>query len=167
LRKMLSVALFYFSAFLLTAMVTSLFIQVLAREFNWDVDWSEELARFSFISAVFLASSYATLTKSHLSVSFFSNYIAKRIGQNTVSKFHTLAQMAFDSCVIYYASINLIDGILYPNISPSLSFNQNYLFILMILGFSLSAMIHIIDIFSTPPVSSDTDTPALKGKLYE
>ena len=75
--------------------------------------------------------------------------------------------MAFDSCVIYYASINLIDGILYPNISPSLSFNQNYLFILMILGFSLSAMIHIIDIFSTPPVSSDTDTPALKGKLYE
>jgi len=145
-------------------MVASLFIQVLAREFNWEVDWSEELARFSFISAVFLASSYATLTKSHLSVSFFSNWIAKRIGQNAVSKFHTFAQLGFDVCVIYYASINLIEGIRYPNISPSLGFNQNYLFVLMILGFALSALIHLIDIFSTQQDSSDTDMPALKGE---
>ena len=133
-------------------MVASLFTQVLAREFRWDVDWSEELARFSFISTVFLASSYATLTKSHLSVNFFSNLIAKRIGAKTVSKFHIIAQLLFDCGVIYYASINLIDGIRYPNISPSLGFNQNYLFALMILGFALSALIHLLDLFE-----NDTD----------
>jgi len=163
-RKILTTSLFYFSALLLCVMVTSLFTQVLAREFKWDVDWSEELARFSFISAVFLASSYATLTKSHLQVSFFSDLVARKIGRVYVSKFHTVAQFLFDTAVIYYASINLIDGIRYPNISPSLGFNQNYLFVLMILGFGLSALIHLLDMFSDTPIDSEPKTPVISGE---
>lgn len=147
MRNLLSKGLFYFSAILLATMVAALFTQVLAREFRWDVDWSEELARFAFISAVFLASSYATLTKSHLQVSFLSDIVANRIGRKIVAKFHTLVQLGFDGFVVYYASINLIDGIRYANISPALGFNQNFLFVPMIAGFSLSILIHLHDLF--------------------
>jgi len=46
MTRVLRMALFALSAIGLTTMVIALFLQVVAREFNWRVDWTEEIGRF-------------------------------------------------------------------------------------------------------------------------
>ena len=139
--------LFAIAALLMALMVASLFLQVLAREFRWPVDWTEETGRFAFISMVFLAAAYATLTDSHLRVSVFSDIIARRIGGRPVAIFHTLVLLSFAGLMVYFSGFNFFDGLRFPNISPALRFNQNILFSVMCVGFSIIFVVHLLDLF--------------------
>lgn len=129
---------------LLAVMVGALFFQVIAREFNLGVDWTEEISRFAFISLVFISASYATLMDSHLKISVFSDMLVKLIGKKPVFIIHAFFLLAFDFTMVYFCSINVIEGIRYPNVSPALGFNQNYLFAVLVIGFLMSAIIRII-----------------------
>jgi len=134
-------ALFGISAALMAAMVASLFLQVVAREFRWSVDWTEETARFAFIAMVFIATVYSTLTGSHLRVSVFSDLIAAKIGRRAVEGFHALVVTGFSVVMVWYSGYNFIDGFRYPNISPALGFNQNILFVFMTAGFAVNTVL--------------------------
>ena len=132
---------------LLIGMVVSLFLQVLAREFRWPVDWTEETGRFAFISMVFFAATYGTLTRSHLRVTVFADLLAKLIGQRVIDLVHTVILMGFAGTMTVYSWLNLTDGIRYPNISPAIGFNQNFLFVAMCLGFALICLLHLRDLY--------------------
>ena len=106
LRKML----FSVSAVLLFFMVGSLFLQVLAREFRWSVDWTEESARFAFIAMVFIAAAYATLTNSHLRVTVFSNWVASKIGERIVNVVHSVILIAFGGVMTWFSLVNFQEG---------------------------------------------------------
>lgn len=127
-------------------MVAALFLQVLSRELHWSVDWTEELGRFFFISMVFFAAAYGTLTRSHLRVSVFSDLLAKWVGVRAVDLLHTIVLIIFAAMMVVYSWINFTDGLRYPNISPALGFNQNYLFIAMLAGFAIIMIFHFIDL---------------------
>ncbi|WP_227269842.1 TRAP transporter small permease [Roseobacter weihaiensis] len=144
----LRLALFTLSAVGMTAMVTSLFLQVLAREFNWRVDWTEEIGRFAFISMVFMAAAYSTLNRSHLRVSVFSDLVARKIGARPVQTFHTLVLLGFAAVMVYFSAINFVEGLQFPNVSPALRFNQNILFIAMCGGFTLIFLLHLRDLWA-------------------
>lgn len=146
--RALRLALFALSAIGLTTMVTSLFLQVLAREFNWRVDWTEEIGRFAFISMVFMAAAYSTLTHSHLRVSVFSDLVARKIGARPVQAFHTLFLLGFAAIMIYFSAVNFVEGLRFPNISPALRFNQNILFVAMCCGFALIFLLHLRDLWA-------------------
>ena len=148
MTRALRLALFALSAIGLTAMVVSLFLQVLAREFNWRVDWTEEIGRFAFISMVFMAAAYSTLTRSHLRVSVFSDLVARKIGVRPVQAFHTLFLLGFAAIMIYFSAVNFVEGLQYPNISPALRFNQNILFVAMCGGFALIFLLHLRDLWA-------------------
>lgn len=79
MMRFLRYVLFGLAAAGLAFMVGALFLQVVSRELRWAVDWTEELGRFSFISMVFFAAAYGTLTRSHLRVSVFSDLIGRKI----------------------------------------------------------------------------------------
>lgn len=147
MTRYLRIALFSLSALGLTAMVASLFLQVVAREFNLRVDWTEESGRFAFISMVFIAAAYATLTRSHLRVTVVSDVVARRIGHRPVQILHTLVLIGFAAVMVLFSGINFIDGLRYPNISPALRFNQNILFIMMSAGFAIIFLLHLRDLW--------------------
>jgi len=148
LRVIAARLLFTSAALLLAAMAGALLLQVLSREFQLAVDETEELSRFFFIAMVFLASAYATLRRRHLRVSVFSDAVARRIGERPVAIFHLIVLIGFDCALVWYSAMNFLDGLRFPNISPSLGFNQNNLFIVMCIGFAASALINFADLVS-------------------
>jgi TRAP-type C4-dicarboxylate transport system permease small subunit len=141
LRKLL----LFISSGLLAFMVASLFLQVIAREFNWRVDWTEETGRFSFITMVFIAAAYGTLTRSHLSVSVFSDWLATKIGHRPIALLHTIIVLGFAGVMVVFSALNFTDGLRYPNTSPALGFNQNILFLAMCAGFVMIFLLHLRD----------------------
>lgn len=148
MQNALRKSLLLLASALLAFMVASLFLQVIAREFRWSVDWTEETGRFSFITMVFIAAAYGTLTRSHLRVSVFSDAIAKRIGTRPMAFFHTIIVLGFAAVMVVFSALNFTDGLRYPNISPALGFNQNFLFAAMCAGFVMIFLLHLQDLFT-------------------
>ena len=110
--------------------VGALTLQVVSREMGWQVDWTEELARFSFLVMVFTSASYASGKLSHLRVSVFSDLAARwRYTRWLVEKIQFLCIVLFDALFFWYASLNVAEGLRYPTISPSLGFNESFLFL--------------------------------------
>ncbi len=148
MENVLRKSLLLLASALLAFMVVSLFLQVIAREFNWAVDWTEETGRFSFITMVFIAAAYGTITRSHLSVSVFSDWISSKIGKRPIAFFHTIVVLGFAAVMVVFSALNFIDGLRYPNISPALEFNQNILFAAMCAGFVMIFLLHLRDLFT-------------------
>lgn len=146
MQNILRKTLLLLASALLAFMVGSLFLQVIAREFHWAVDWTEETGRFSFITMVFIAASYGTLTRSHLSVSVFSDWISSRIGARPIAFLHTVVVLGFAAVMIVFSALNFTDGLRYPNTSPALGFNQNILFAAMCTGFTIIFSLHLRDL---------------------
>jgi TRAP-type C4-dicarboxylate transport system permease small subunit len=144
--KFLRYVLFGLAAASLALMVSALFLQVVSRELRWAVDWTEELSRFSFITMVFLAAAYGTLTQSHLRVSVFSDFIGRKIGVRKIDFLHTAILLGFAAIMAYFSWYNFVDGLRYPNTSAALRFNQNHLFIGMSLGFAIIFALHLRDL---------------------
>ena len=146
MEKTLRRTLLLLASALLAFMVASLFLQVIAREFRWAVDWTEETGRFSFITMVFIAAAYGTLTRSHLRVSVFSDWLAGKIGARPINFFHTIVILGFAAIMIVFSALNFTDGLRYPNISPALGFNQNIMFAAMCAGFVMIFLLHLRDL---------------------
>ncbi|MDF3389485.1 TRAP transporter small permease subunit [Sulfitobacter sp. Ks16] len=138
--------LFIISAAGIALMVASLFLQVSARELNLAVDWTEEISRFAFISMVFFAAAYSTLTRSHLRVTVFAELMIKWIGKRPIQFVHTIILLCFAGVMVVFSGLNFLDGLKYPNISPAIGFNQNHLFVAMCTGFVVIFLIHLRDL---------------------
>ncbi len=147
MQTVLRKSLLYLASALLAFMVASLFLQVIAREMRWSVDWTEETGRFSFITMVFIAAAYGTMTRSHLSVSVFADWISSKIGPRPIAFLHSVILLAFAAVMVVFSAFNFIDGLRYPNTSPALGINQNILFVAMCAGFIIIFLIHLRDLF--------------------
>jgi TRAP-type C4-dicarboxylate transport system permease small subunit len=121
--------------------VGALTLQVISRELGWQVDWTEELARFSFLVMVFTSASYASGKLSHLRVSVFSDFAARwNVTKWVLEKIQFLCIVLFDVLFCWFASANVIEGLRYPTISPSLGFNESYLFLAPALFFAIATI---------------------------
>jgi len=125
---------------LLSGMVLALLLQIVGRSFNAGMEWTEELSRFAFISFVFISASYSSLMKADLKIGVFSAWLSRRIGRRPVEAVITGLLVVFDVLMIVYCYRNVLDGIKYPSVSPVLGFNTNYLFVVLIVAFVLSAL---------------------------
>lgn len=143
--NMVRKALLGFTGVAMGAMVLVLFVQILAREFGISIGWTEELARFSFIAMVFVATSYATLNNSHLRVSVFADWLKSKLGPAPVEVFHASILLLFSMLMTFYAGLNYVEGFQYKNISPATGINQNFLFIFFVVGFALNSLFHFIE----------------------
>jgi TRAP-type C4-dicarboxylate transport system permease small subunit len=121
-------------------MVLALLLQIIGRSFNVSVAWTEELSRFAFISFVFIGASYSSLMKSDLKIGMFSNWLSKVIGIRLMERLITALILLFDVLMVIYCFKNLLDGVKYPTMSPALGFNINYLYVVLVVAFVLSAL---------------------------
>lgn len=144
--RILRFALFSLASLGLAVVVGALFLQVVARELRLAVDWTEELSRFAFITLVFVAAAYATLTRSHLRVSVLSDLIARRVGPRPIQFLHTIVLIGFAGVMVVFSAFNFWDGLRYPNVSPAIGFNQNILFAGMSVGFLIIGLLHVADL---------------------
>jgi TRAP-type C4-dicarboxylate transport system permease small subunit len=139
----------------LLIMVGALALQIIAREFHLQVDWTEELSRFSFVAMVFVGASYASQMGSHLRVSAFADLMARwRPLGWLIPKLEFLAVLTFDCLFFWYCIGNLIDGLRYKNASPALNFNENLLFIAPLIGFGVAILYRMLGVFFTPPTTT-------------
>lgn len=135
--------------------VGSLTLQVISRELGWQVDWTEELARFSFLVMVFASASYASGKLSHLKVSVVSDLAARwKVSRWIVEKFQFLCILLFDGLFCWYAGVNVVEGLRYPTISPSLGFNENFLFLAPALFFAIAILQRLLLMFGHAPVET-------------
>ena len=74
----------------------------------------------------------------------FSDWLSRRLGRGLVEGVTTALLLLFDVLMIIYCFRNVIDGIKYPSVSPVLGFNTNYLFVVLILAFVLSALSRLV-----------------------
>ncbi|NYS78280.1 MULTISPECIES: TRAP transporter small permease subunit [Halomonadaceae] len=132
--------------FFLAGMVLVVLLQVIGRRFNIGVEWTEEVSRFFFVSFVFISASYATLTNSDLRIGMLYDLLVRLIGKKPMRLLIFLLLITFDFMMVVFCFQNLMDGIRYPSISPSLGFNTNYLYALVMLGFLMSAIGRLLNI---------------------
>lgn len=125
---------------LLSGMVMALLLQIIGRSFNAGMEWTEELSRFAFISFVFISASYSTLVKSELRIGVLYGYLSRLIGAKPMERVITALLLLFDALMIVYCFQNVLDGIKYPSSSAVLGFNTNYLFVVLLIAFVLSAL---------------------------
>ncbi|WP_280542355.1 TRAP transporter small permease subunit [Chromohalobacter sp. 11-W] len=125
---------------LLAGMVLALLLQIIGRSFNAGMEWTEELSRFAFISFVFISASYSTLMKSELKIGVLYDCLSRLIGARPMERLITALLLVFDVLMIVYCFQNVLDGIKYPSVSPVLGFNTNYLFVVLVIAFVLSAL---------------------------
>jgi TRAP-type transport system small permease protein len=136
-------------------MVGALVLQIFARELGLQVDWTEELSRFSFVAMVFVAASYASQTGSHLRVSAFADLAARwRPLDLLITAAQAIAILVFDCLFFWYCFKNLQDGLRYVNASPALNFNENLLFIAPLCGFGAAIIYRLMSIIFVPPPST-------------
>jgi len=144
------------SHFTIVLTVGALTLQVVSRELGWQVDWTEELARFSFLVMVFTSASYASGKLSHLRVSVFSDLAVRWSFTRWVQeKIQFLCIVLFDALFCWYASANVIEGLRYPTISPSLGFNESYLFLAPALFFAIAIIQRFALLFDDAPVAAE------------
>jgi len=125
--------------------VGSLVLQVLSRQMGWQVDWTEELARFSFLVMVFAGASFASGHLSHLRVTVLSDFASRwKSTRWVVEKLQLVAILAFDAMFCWYASANVVEGLRYPTVSPSLGFNENLLFIAPAAFFAIAILQRVL-----------------------
>lgn len=134
--------------------VGSLVLQVVSRQLGWQVDWTEELARFSFLVMVFAGASYASGKMSHLRVSVFSDFASRWRWSGMITRgLQWTAVMAFDSLFCGLAIMNVVEGLRYPNISPSLGFNESLLFLAPAAFFAIAVVQRLLRLFVPNPQS--------------
>jgi TRAP-type C4-dicarboxylate transport system permease small subunit len=114
----------------LSLTVGALLLQIACRQLGWQVDWTEELARFSFLVMVFASASFASGRLTHLHVSVFSDLAARwPVSRWLVAKFQLACILLFDGLFCGLAVANIVEGFRYPTVSPSLGFNESLLFL--------------------------------------
>jgi TRAP-type C4-dicarboxylate transport system permease small subunit len=136
----------------LLLMVGSLFLQIIARQLNWQIDWTEELSRFAFIAMVFVTASLASQMDSHLKVGAFAEVMQKwPPARWLIPKLQFIAILLFDILFFWYCIFNLLEGLEYPNRSPAIGFNENWLFLAPIIGFAAAIMHRLLSTLYTQP----------------
>jgi len=109
---------------------------------------------------VFAGASFASGRMSHLRVSVISGLAARwKWSRWLVEKLQLLAILAFDTLFCWYASANVIEGLRYPTVSPSLGINENMLF-LAPAGFFAIAIVQRVLRWFEPERHFVADSPA-------
>jgi len=84
-----------------TVMVVVIFVQVVMRQLNSSLSWSEELARFSFIWLIYIGISYGVKKQKHIKVDVVLVFLNQK-GKVILNIISNVLFMAFAVFVIIY-----------------------------------------------------------------
>jgi C4-dicarboxylate transporter, DctQ subunit len=128
----------------LGAMVTIIILQVFQRYIlQHSLDWPEELARYLFVFAVYIGSSFAASEKRHLEVTIVRTVFGLKIGHyfTLVAYFITVVFC----CIMFFWGISMVQFVADSNqVAPALQFPMWIAYSCIPLGFFLMTIRTII-----------------------
>jgi len=126
--------IFISSLFFLLAL-TSVFLQVLSREFPFmTFSWGEEIGRYAFIYAALFGSVVLVSENNHLKLTIFFERMPQKYS-NYFQKFYDLITILFLIILAYLAYLTIIHVI--PSKTPALRISLAYIYLSMPICFIL------------------------------
>ena len=124
-------------AIALALVVILLFAQVVSRAvFNQSIPVTEELSRFAFLWMVYIATSLAVKTRSHIRVTAQFKPFPVKV-QNLFIMLGDAIWIVFNCVVVWYGIQLFISMTQFPLISPVLDWSVKWVFIIIPITFAL------------------------------
>jgi len=133
LEEILCIGLFLLMILLVGGQVFSRFI------FKFSLDWSEELARFTFIWFVYMGISLAAKHNRHIRIEIGQKTIAKKSGK-FIFYFTDFCWLAFNIFMVFYGAqmvLGLMESI---QMSAVTRINMGYVYLIIPIGFTLMSL---------------------------
>ena len=121
-------------------MVAVIGLQVFCRFIlNFSFAWTEEIARFLVIWAVFLGAGYAVVKDAHIKITIGINILPKKV-QFWVTFLTDILVLIFCGIVVYYGVLMVLKLVASKQIAPGTGLLQGYVFIALPLGMFIMAI---------------------------
>ncbi len=122
---------------LFCSVVILLMAQVIARYvFGQGLAWSEEMLRFAFLIMVYFAASLGAKRGAHFRVTLLVNLLPDKL-KKILDFIQYIITFVFHCFVIYLGFKVVIDMKDFPQISPILSWDMRYVYIMIPIAFTL------------------------------
>ncbi|GAB6181370.1 hypothetical protein JCM14036_26890 [Desulfotomaculum defluvii] len=136
------------ASFLFCTVITLLMAQVIARYiFGQGLAWSEELLRFAFLTMVYFAAALGAKRGAHFRVTVLVNILPAKL-KRFLELLQYIISFTFNSFVIYLGTKVVLDMQEFPQISPILSLDMRYVYIMIPIAFTFVNIRLVIRMFS-------------------
>jgi C4-dicarboxylate transporter, DctQ subunit len=130
----------YAGSLFLSIMVTLLFMQIIFRYvFNSAITWSEEVSRFAYLFAIYLATSWAAKRDGHIRVTALIDLFPPRV-RSACLAFSDLLWIVFNLVVVKYGIDLVVQMIRFPMHSPVMGWSLAVIYSIIPLGFTLMTL---------------------------
>lgn len=147
--------LYYFSIGAMAIMLIVIFAQVVSRYFfHYTPEWSEELARFLFVWAVFLGSALIMGEKGHLAVEFLPNLLKGRPAGKILAILINLASYVFIA-ILFFNGLKMARIMTFQR-SPGMNIPMSFIYAVIPLS-SILMLLYLIK--NTMAIVRGSSTP--------
>lgn len=129
----------YLCQFLLVFFVIVIFLQIVLRQINMSLSWTEEIARFAFIWFILFGACYATrlCALNRVTVQFMK---APQWVTNAFLFLGDVIWVVFSLVMAYYGYLAVLDLREFPYYTPALDWDLGYVYLVFPLSFTLMAI---------------------------
>lgn len=129
----------YLCQFLLVFFVIVIFMQIVLRQINMSLSWTEEIARYAFIWFILFGACYATrlCALNRVTVQFLK---APKWVTNTFMLIGDVIWIIFSLIMAYYGYLAVLDLREFPYYTPALDWDLGYVYLVFPLSFTLMAI---------------------------
>lgn len=129
----------YLCQFLLVFFVLVVFMQIVLRQINMSLSWTEEIARYAFIWFILFGACYATrlCALNRVTVQFMK---APQWVTNLFLFVGDLIWIGFCLVMAYYGYLAVLDLREFPYYTPALDWDLGYVYLVFPLSFTLMAI---------------------------
>ena len=129
----------YLCQALLVFFVLVIFLQIVLRQLNMSLSWTEEIARFAFIWFILFGACYATrlCALNRVTVQFLK---APQWVTNTFLFVSDMIWIVFSLVMAYYGYLAVLDLREFPYYTPALDWDLGYVYLVFPLSFTLMAI---------------------------
>ena len=134
---------------LLAAIVTLLFVQIIARQvFSYSIAWSEELSTYMFVWFAYFGAVVAAKMSAHNRVTFQFKYLPKKLGKAMLA-FSDLLWVAFNVYFAYLAYDFVFNHMNRFWKSQTLGIPMKWIYLVLPVAFALMALRVLINLYLT------------------
>ncbi len=129
----------YLCQFLLVFFVLVVFLQIVLRQINMSLSWTEEIARYAFIWFILFGACYATrlCALNRVTVQFMK---APQWVTNLFLFVGDIIWIGFSLVMAYYGYLAVMDLREFPYYTPALDWDLGYVYLVFPLSFTLMAI---------------------------
>jgi|SRR5690625_4235590 len=127
----------WIAVILFSIMVILVFVQIIFRfVLNFSLDWTEEMARFTFISLVYISASIAVKNNKHLRTQAIFEFLPKKISKYLLLLSNVI-WLTFTLFMVKFGYDTVVQILSSAQRSPVLHLKMGYVYMIIPVGFAL------------------------------